>query len=266
MSVSLNLCQTGKGSCGACCGLFNFRDHSREAISAELRRHTEELRDVPRTREAFDAKAREIKERSPKPLFPLVRVCPLLGFLDGAESRVGCLAHPAVIGTDLRDCGVYTSDICETFTCPSYIWLDDDTAALIRDACPDWYTYGLVVTDVEFVRGVLSLIVDAMVRPISAAELRDRALPEMARLFSLKASAPDRPADARVFGRFEDVGTDDPGLRIIDTEKLGVQPAKEDLVVLCLGYAPRSAEELTRARALVCEHIAAVASKLAVAA
>ncbi|MFL5319480.1 MAG: hypothetical protein ACJ790_07465 [Myxococcaceae bacterium] len=262
MSVRSNLCQTGTATCGACCGEFNFRDHSRQAIATELRRHTAGLRDVERTKEAFAAKAAEIKEAAPDALFPIVRVCPLLGFVDAAEEKIGCLAHPAVVGTDLRDCGVYTSDICETFTCPSYIWLDDATAELIRDACPDWYTYGLVITDVEFVRGCFTLFVNALARPVSADELRTKALPQIAALFALKAIAPDRPEGAKIFGRFEDRGEEDPHMRIIDTDALGVSPSAEDLLVLCLGYAPVAKLELLAARSLVQRHIDAVIEQL----
>lgn len=262
MSVTQNLCQTPTATCGACCGLFNFRDHSRESLSTELRRHTSALAAVPRTAEAFSQKASELKASAPSSLFPLVRVCPLLGFLDDAEEKVGCLAHPAVIGEDLRDCGVYTSEICESFTCPSYIWLDDAMADLIRAACPDWYTYGLVVTDVEFVRAVLSRLVEDLARPVSAEELLTKALPQISLLFALKANAPGTARDGRVFGRFEDSGGDDPRMRMIDYEGLDVRSAREDLLVLCLGYAPANEAELSQARGLVQRHLASVASAL----
>jgi hypothetical protein len=262
MSVSRNLCQTGAGTCGACCGLYNFRDHSKQLITAELRRHTDALVGVERTRDAFVAKAAELKATAPSSLFPLVRVCPLLGFLDDESSRVGCLAHPAVIGTDLRDCGVYTSEICESFTCPSYIWLDDEMADLIKAACPDWYVYGLVVTDVEFVRAVLSLLVEALARPVAASELLRTALPQTSALFALKAYAPGRSRDGRVFGRFEDAGGEDPKMRLIDYERFDTKSSREDLIVLCLGYAPETAAELQAARALVASHLSDVANAL----
>lgn len=261
MSVARNLCQTKTATCGACCGLYNFRDHSKEAITAELRRHTEALRGIELTAAAFAAKAAELKASAPASLFPLVRVCPLLGFLDD-EARVGCLAHPAVIGTDLRDCGVYTSEICETFTCPSYIWLDDDMAELIQAACPDWYVYGLVVTDVEFVRATLSLLVEDLARPVSAGELLRCALAQTAALFAMKAYAPGRANDGRVFGRFEASGAEDPKMRLIDYERFGTESAREDLIVLCLGYAPETAEELQAARSLVAAHLRDLAKAL----
>ena len=263
MGVSLHLCQAGPASCGACCGQFNFADHSKQAVATELRRHTRALAPVPRTREAFGAAAAALKAGAPAALFPLVRVCPLLGFLDVEEQRVGCLAHPLVTGgADLRDCGVYSADVCETFTCPSFLWLDDALAALVRDACADWYVYGLVVTDVEFVRGALDLLTRALCRPVTATELREKALPEVAALFALKADAPGRPAHGRVFGRFADEGGEEPALRTLDVRALGLSPAPEDGLVLCLGYVPGGSEALEAARAVVRRAVGAVVSAL----
>ncbi|HYI01251.1 hypothetical protein, partial [Hyalangium sp.] len=161
MAVSFHLCQPGQGaSCGACCGLYNFRDHSRAALTERLAEQTSQLQDIPKEREAWlDAARNLVESRRDAPLFPAVRVCPLLGFLDDAQRTVGCLGHPKVTGgVDLRDCGVYRASICETFTCPSFGWLEDAQARLVHAACADWYLYGLVITDVEFVRGCLRLV------------------------------------------------------------------------------------------------------------
>ena len=161
MSVSFHLCQPGRGaSCGACCGLYNFRDHSRARLTERLALQTDTLGPLPREPGAWrDAARGLLAARDAPPLFPAVRVCPLLGFLDAERTRVGCLGHPKVTGgEDLRDCGVYRADICETFTCPSFTWLTDAQARLVQAACADWYLYGLVITDVEFVRGCLGLL------------------------------------------------------------------------------------------------------------
>jgi hypothetical protein len=266
MSVSLHLCQPGGGaSCGACCGLYNFRDHRRAPLSAVLARQRAALEGVPRTSEAYRAVAARLAAERPGGLFPAVRVCPLLGFLDAAHTRVGCLAHPKVTGgADLRDCGVYTADVCETFTCPSFSWLSDAQARLVRAACPDWYLYGLVITDVEFVRGCLGLVEAERAGPVppDALAARPAALAAVAALFALKEHAPDRPADAAVFGRFGPDGTGEPVLRHLDYAALGLPPAPEDDVVLCLGYAPASAGALAAARARVRAHVLAVAAAL----
>jgi hypothetical protein len=267
MSVSLHLCQPGQGaSCGACCGLYNFRDHSRATLAAHLATQTDTFRPLPRDADAWRAAARErLASRSQEPLFPAVRVCPLLGFLDSARTRVGCLGHPLVTGgVDLRDCGVYRADICETFSCPSFIWLSDAQARLVQAACADWYLYGLVITDVEFVRGCLHLLEWELARPVDPEALASRpsALAAMRQLFALKETAPGRAAPAAVFGRFSPDSTGEPVSRTLDHAALGARACPEDEVVLCLGYAPESLEALSAARELVRSHVRALALAL----
>jgi hypothetical protein len=267
MALPFHLCQPGGGaSCGACCGLYNFRNRSRVALAAALDRRTDTVRPLPKTREAYSRAARSLRRWDKHPLFPPVRLCPLLGFVDEGRTRVGCLAHPAVTGgVDLRDCGAYDARICASFECPSFLWLDGPQARLVRAACPDWYLYGLVVTDVEFVRGSLKLISDelgAAVNP-DALVAQPEALAAVATLFALKETAPDRPEAADVFGRFAADDLGEPVPRILDYQRLGVGPAPEDEVVLTLGYDPADGAALGRARAVVREHVLRVARAVA---
>jgi len=266
MSVSFHLCQPGRGaSCGACCGLYNFRDHSRATLTERLAAQTDTVRPLPKEPEAYQAAARALLEARTPPLFPAVRVCPLLGFLDEERTQVGCLGHPKVTGgVDLRDCGVYRADICETFTWPSFTWLTDAQARLIQAACADWYLYGLVLTDVEFVRGCLRLLEWDLAGPVDPEALlaRPEALEAVRQLFALKETAPDRGTHAAVFGRFTPDTEGEPVSRTLDYAALGARAAPEDEVVLCLGYVPTGLEALTRARALVRAHVRAVALAL----
>jgi hypothetical protein len=269
MSVSFHLCQPGRGaSCGACCGLYNFRDHSRATLTERLAAQTDTFRPLPQEPGAWRSAARELLEaRQATPLFPAVRVCPLLGFLDAERTRVGCLGHPKVTGgADLRDCGVYRADICETFTCPSFTWLSDAQARLVQAACADWYLYGLVITDVEFVRGCLRLLEWELAGPVDLEALlaRPAALEAVRQLFALKETAPGRGSHAAVFGRFTPDTEGEPVSRNLDYAALGARAAPEDEVVLCLGYAPRALEELTTARERVRAHVRAVAHSLTV--
>jgi hypothetical protein len=265
MSVSFHLCQPGGGaSCGACCGLYNFQDHTRAALTRRLETQTERLARTPHTPQAFSEAARELTAKREAPLFPIVRVCPLLGFLDAGHTRVGCLGHPLVTGgTDLRDCGVYRATVCETFTCPSFGWLTDAQARLVQAACADWYLYGLVITDVEFVRGCLKLLEWELGGPAAPDRLRERpeSLAAVRHLFALKETAPGRDGQASVFGRFTHDPEGEPTPRALDYAALG-PPAPEDDVVLCLGYTPRDTAALQAARERVREHVRAVAASL----
>jgi hypothetical protein len=267
VSVSFHLCQPDRGaSCGACCGLYNFRDHSRAALTQRLAEQTARLRDVPREQEAWRSAVREtVESRRNAPLFSSVRVCPLLGFIDDEQRKVGCLGHPKVTGgVDLRDCGVYRATICETFTCPSFGWLEDAQARLVVAACQDWYLYGLVITDVEFVRGCLRLIERELGGPARPEQMmaRPAVLEAVRRLFALKETAAERSPHAPIFGRFTPATDGEPVSRTLNYARLGIRAAPEDDVVLCLGYDPSDASTLTVARERVRFHIRAVVRAL----
>ncbi len=156
----ISLCQRSEASCGACCGLYNVQDLSRESVRAELRRRTRALARVERTEAGFRVAAEALAAAGPAPLFPSVRLCPLLGFLDAGETRIGCLAHPkATGGPDLRACGVYDVSTCDAFLCPSHAWLSEEEATLAASALAgDFHLYGLVITDAPFLRAVLSAL------------------------------------------------------------------------------------------------------------
>jgi len=154
-----SLCQRGDQSCAACCGLYNRADLSRRAVREDLRRSSALFARTPRTPEGYRAAATLRRRELPPPLIPSVRLCPLLGFLDADESRVGCLGHPAVTGgPDLRAFGAYDLLTCEAFLCPSHAHLSEAEAALAAAAAGDFFLYGLLVTDARFVQTALSSI------------------------------------------------------------------------------------------------------------
>ncbi len=242
----MRLCQRERASCGACCGLYNRTDPSRAAVRAELARRTRALREVPRTPDAFRAAARALEADAPAPLFPSVRVCPLLGFVDEGETRVGCLAHPAVTGgPDLRDCGVYDARICESFLCPSFSWLGEEEAAIAEDASGDFHLYGLVVTDVPFLRAVLAAVADGAGARVERRHLSDpRFRAALRRLLELKTQL--APGSEGLFGAFAagPGGEDVP--RRIDYGAIGRGLSRYDAILTCAGADPRSGNDLDR--------------------
>lgn len=267
MPVSFHLCQPGRGaSCGACCGLYNFRDHSRAALTERLAEQTARMSAVPRELGAYRAAARAtVESRTEAPLFKSVRVCPLLGFIDDEQRQVGCLGHPKMTGgVDLRDCGVYRASVCETFTCPSFGWLEDAQARLVQAACQDWYLYGLVITDVEFVRSCLRLIERELGGPARPEQMmaRPSVLDAVRRLFALKETGAGRSPHALIFGRFTPDMEGEPVSRTINYARLAVRAAPEDDVVLCLGYDAGDASMLTAAREQIRFHVRAVVRAL----
>lgn len=241
----MRLCQRERGSCGACCGLYNRADPSRPSVAAELRRRTRALAGVPRTFAAFRDAAAALEASAPPPLFPSVRVCPLLGFLDAGETRIGCLAHPAVTGgTDLRDCGVYDAAICESFLCPSFSWLTEEEAEIAEAATlGEPWLYGLVVTDVPFLRAVLGAVADGAGARVERRHLRDdRFRAALRRLLELKEEL--APGSEGLFGAFAagPGGEDLP--RRIDYAAIGRERSRYDAILLCAGADPRSGNDL----------------------
>jgi hypothetical protein len=178
-------------------------------MRAELARHTRALARVERTPAAFNEAVARLEVDAPEPLFPSIRVCQLLGFLDDAETRVGCLAHPkATGGVDLRACGVYDVETCEAFLCPSHAVITERMAAIVEGST-DAYLYGLVATDGPFVRAVLEGLAEATGRTVEPADLRDRAFAAaLRRLFAVKEAL--APGSDGLFGAFRRGGAPGP--------------------------------------------------------
>jgi hypothetical protein len=256
------LCQRAGASCGACCGLYNRRDHSRRGLRVLLSRRTRALAAVPRTPEAFAAAARALAADEGDALFPSVRLCPLLGFLDAGETRVGCLAHPlATGGADLRDCGAYDARICDGFACPSHAWLSEAEAALAVRACGDWYLYGLVVTDVPFLRACLAGVADEAGAAVEERHLDDPIfLAALRALLALKEEL--APGSDGLYGAFRPGPSGEPEPRAIDYASLAREHSPHDAILACAGADPRSGNDLDRLEGEVRARLRAAADAL----
>ncbi len=240
----IRLCQRAEASCGACCGLYNTRDHGRDAVQAELTRRTRALARVERTLPAFREAAARIAAGGPEPLFPSVRNCPLLGFLDEAGTRVGCLAHPLVTGgPDLRDAGVYDVTTCESFLCPSHAWLTDEEARLAEAACGGFHLYSLVITDVDFLRAALAAVAARTGARVERRHLDHAPFREALRqLLALKEEL--EPGSEGLFGAFRPGRDGEPVPRRIDYQALDRETSPYDRILTCVGADPRSGNDL----------------------
>jgi len=244
----LPLCQRGQASCGACCGLYNRRDHSRRAVGALLDRRTVALRAAPRTLQGFaDAGRRLSGPRDGEPLFASVRVCPLLGWLDEGRMRLGCLAHPAAAGgEDLRDAGAYDRPTCGAFLCPSHAWLSEREAGLVADLCGgDPYLYGLVITDVPFVRAALAGVAELSGARVEERHMHAPAFREALRaLLALKEEL--RSGSDGLYGAFRSGREGEEVPRDIDYGAIGRPRSPHDEILRCAGADPLSGNDLDR--------------------
>ena len=245
------LCQRSASSCGACCGVYNRHDHGETAVRERLDARTDALSGVARTAPAFREAAARIAAAEPPSLFPSVRVCPLLGWLDAARTRVGCLAHPAATGgADLRDEGVYDAGICESFLCPSHSWLGEEEAEIVDVTCADAHLYGLVVTDVPFVRAVLEAVGRLAGERLGRRHLeRPEVRRALRRLFALKEEL--EPGSEGLFGAFRPGQDGEPVPRSIDYAALDRDGSPWDAILLCVGADPHSGNDLDRLEAVV---------------
>jgi len=240
------LCQRGEASCGLCCGLYNRVDHGRPALVALLTRRTRALSGLPGTPEAFRAAAAALAADEAPPLFPSVRVCSLLGWLDEEHTRVGCLGHPAVNGgTDLRDCGAYDAGNCRSFVCPSHSWLSEQEADLVARTCADSHLYGLVVTDVPFLRAALEAVAALTGERVGARHLASEPFRLALRdLLDLKSEL--EPGSEGLYGAFRPGPDGEPVPRQIDYPALGRGRSPYDAILVCIGADPRSGNDLDR--------------------
>ena len=213
-------------------------------MRAELWRRTRALARVEKTLPAFREAATRLAEGGPAPLFPTVRICPLLGFLDDAETRIGCLAHPLVTGgTDLRDAGAYDVTTCESFLCPSHAWLTEEEAQLAEVACGGFHLYSLVITDVDFLRAALGAVAARTGARVERRHLEHAPFrTSLGRLFALKEEL--EPGSQGLFGAFKPGRNGEDVPRRIDYEQLQRGVSAYDQILLSVGADPHSGNDL----------------------
>ncbi len=169
-TMNVYLCQIRPTvSCGACCGLYNIADPSRDTLETMLIQRTEAFSKVPRTIRDIDNFRMKIEGwTSPERPFPQFHHCPFLGMIGGAAGCVGCLLHPAASGNngqDWRGLSYYGGMACRTYFCPTYRHLPAPHLEILRNTMDDWYLFGLIITERKLLAAFFRELENRMQRP-----------------------------------------------------------------------------------------------------
>ncbi|MFP3981296.1 MAG: hypothetical protein ACLFUY_07875 [Desulfobacterales bacterium] len=196
-SEDIYLCQVSQTvSCGACCGLYNLADPSRQGICSLLESRTAAFARVPREMAAvLDFGQRETEALKSAVPMPEFHHCPYLGFIGRGKTRVGCLLHPLAEnnnGIDLRGLSHYGSMTCQVYFCPTHRRIALDFKQILRSVIDDWYLFGLVIQEADLLEAFYNEITrrcqSSSLDPQAAFRPHARKL--WARLFDLKISWP----------------------------------------------------------------------------
>jgi hypothetical protein len=250
----IHLCQPCNSmSCGACCGLYNYADSSRDSLTGRLRRRTKIFRDTvkgPEDLSGFAANINTSEDQSKR--YEVIYCCEYLGFLDSREKTVGCLLHPFQNGgLDMRTVSFYGKELCEGHFCPSYHYISKEEKKALINIIDDWYLYGLCVTDIDLVKEYFRLISERVYEmPAPDAFTKHHLKAAAHRFFSHKMTWPYRSHDTQRFGKYYFDGSQYM-IDHIDYESLGCDRSRFDRIFLSLCSEFGNKDDILRAEAIV---------------
>ena len=248
------LCQPDEHkSCGACCGLYNYVDSSRESLALRLRARAKRFRNTvknPGDLECY-AEATFAAEDFQK-RYEVIYCCEYLGFLDEAEKKVGCLLHPMQnSGRDLRAGSFYGQETCAGHICPSHHFIPANQSQILVKIIEDWYLYGLCLTDIDLVTDYFRMIADRIGEELKPEVFANEALRNIAReFFNWKIHWPFRSEDTNRLGKYYFDGSQYM-ISYIDYAKYGREISPLDKIFMSLSSTFKNAQEMETAEDLV---------------
>ncbi len=249
--VNVHLCQPdATKSCAACCGIYNYVENTRPALMRRFEYRGLLMAGVRAGTLSLDEYRSAVRHREDgKRIFKTIYSCEFAGFVDDSRQRVGCMLHPMVTGgCDLREVSFYGREICDGHFCPSYQKLAANEALCVISCIDDWYLYGSVITDIDFVKSFFRLAQNRLGEEISPEALK--ASPGLARIlksyFSLKLDWTFRDTARPRFGKYYFVG-EEYAVDRIDYESLRADIPPYDSIFLSLSSSFASKDELDRA-------------------
>jgi hypothetical protein len=249
--TSIHLCQPDKlKSCGACCGVYNYVANTKYELIQRFD-YREKLMQKVRERElSLEAYKDAIRHREDgMRIYKTIYTCEFAGWLDNERKKVGCMIHPMQNnGNDMRDTSFYGREICEGHFCPSYQKLDQNEARIIVDTLDDWYLFGVVITDIDFVKTFFRIVQDRLGEEVKpSAVMKSQKLKDiLIKYYNLKVSWPFSDMKRPRFGKYYFVG-EEYDIDKIDYAGLGADVPVYGPIFLSLSSAFECREELDMA-------------------
>ena len=253
----LHLCQPDSAkSCGACCGLYNWENHSRAALQLLLSRRTDLFASAA-ARGDLDSYCRVAVKRSPGPkLCETIYNCEFLGFLDGGRTRVGCMLHPSLNrGVDLRARSFYGAKLCADHYCIGFTCLSDIEQRAVVLSLEDWYLYGLVITDIDLVKSFFVHAENRMGDCVRHAPLADDAVRRTLRDFFRLKEHWKFSSGSHMLGKYYFSQGEYYSARIEYEKRTGSRRSPYDRILVSLSSDFRRAEDLAEAEAIIDGHL-----------
>jgi len=249
----IHLCQPdGAKSCGACCGLYNWDNHSRAALQSLLNGRTDLFASTARDGD-FDGYRIRAEQLAPGPrLCETIYNCEFLGFVDGGRTRVGCLLHPACNrGADMRGRSFYGRELCADHYCIGYTCLRAIEQRAVVLSLDDWYLYGLVITDVDLVTSFFAHAENRMGDRVRCDRLEDKAVLEALRGFFMLKEHWKFSAKRKVLGKYFFSQGEYYTARIEYEKRLGIRRSPFDRILVSLSSEFSRAAEVEEAEAII---------------
>jgi hypothetical protein len=257
------LCQVSDTvSCGACCGLYNVGDISKDNMTNLLRHRSLVFQNTARTVAAIDVFAREMTgDQGRKRPFDNFHHCPFIGLLGQGLSRVGCLLHPLAEGNngvDYRGLSYYGGFACRTYFCATFRQLPSEYKKILKAVLDDWFFYGLVITENKLLAALFDHLASGLAKPLHHGWFTSKtAAGRLKDLLCLKHAWPFRPADQNTACHY--LFSDDTYSRpAIDYSRLNTEPSTYDDIFREMGSAFDTAEQLRQAERMLSKKINAV--------
>ena len=253
------LCQAGdRISCGACCGLYNVRDLSRENLVRLLSSRTERFESTARDVDGIEGfKASVRAGEDPRRPFADFHHCPYIGLVGERRARVGCLLHPSAAGNrgvDYRGLSHYGGMACRTYFCPTYQKVGGVHRSLVIWAMADWYDFGLVITEWRMLNALFGALERILGRPLTGDDTvgGERSRTALRDLLGIKIHWPFRGPTAKAPAHhfFKNAAYTRPA---IDYAGIGLPPSPHDTLFQELESHFSSRDRLAAAESLLTE-------------